>query len=195
MESSNLRVAVYARCSTQEQSTELQRREIESYAKARSWNQLTWFEDLASGTSSNRSNLQKLLVEARARRIDVIVVWKLDRFARSLKDLVTLLQEFSELGITFFSLKDQIDLGTSAGRLMMHLIGAFAEFEASLIRERVRAGLNNARAKGRQLGRPRKIDPAKLVELRKSGLSFSQIAKQTGLSKSAVHKTLQNRKG
>lgn len=183
------------RCSTQEQSTELQRREIESYAKARSWNQLTWFEDLASGTSSNRPKLQKLLVEARARRIDVIVVWKLDRFARSLKDLVTLLQEFSEFGITFFSLKDQIDLGTSAGRLMMHLIGAFAEFEASLIRERVRAGLNNARAKGRQLGRPRKIDPEKLVELRKSGLSFSQIAKQTGHSKSAVHKTLQNRKG
>lgn len=151
MESSNPRVAVYVRCSTQEQSTELQQREIESYAKARSWNQLTWFEDLASGTSSNRPNLQKLLVEARARRIDVIVVWKLDRFARSLKDLVTLLQEFSELGITFFSLKDQIDLGTSAGRLMMHLIGAFAEFEASLIRERVR-----------ELGIPRLLQSSKV---------------------------------
>lgn len=187
-------MAIYVRCSTQEQSTELQRREIEAYAVARGWKTLSWFEDTASGTTANRVNLKRLLAAARSRQIDTIIVWKLDRFARSLKDLVLMLQEFQELGVTFLSLKDQIDLGTSSGRLMVHLIGAFAEFEASLIRERVRAGLNNARAKGRKLGRPRKVDAERVTQLRNRGLSFSQIAKQMGLSKSAVHKTLQNLK-
>lgn len=188
------RVGVYTRCSTQEQSTELQRREIDAYAMARGWTCLNWFEDTASGTTANRVNLKRLMAAARSRQIDTIIVWKLDRFARSLKDLVLMLQEFQELGVTFLSLKDQIDLGTSSGRLMLHLIGAFAEFEASLIRERVSAGLSNARAKGRRLGRSRKVDAERVIQLRNRGLSFSQIAMQMGLSKSAVHKTLQNLK-
>lgn len=184
------RIAVYLRVSTIDQSTSLQSREIQEYLNARGLNSIRVYEDKASGTNSNRDQFKALMADARARRIDLVIVWKLDRFARSLKDLITHLQEFSELGVEFISLRDQIDLTTSAGRLMTHIIAAFAEFEASIIKERVRAGLANAKAQGRALGRPRTVDSAMAVELRSQGLSLSQIAKRLGVSKAAVHKTL-----
>jgi putative DNA-invertase from lambdoid prophage Rac len=184
------RVGIYLRVSTSEQSTDLQRYEIEAYVKARGWALSKAFEDKLSGTTTKRPALQQLVAAARARQIDTIVCFKLDRMFRSLKDMVALLTELQELGVTFISIRDQIDLTTSSGRLMTHLIAAFAEFEASLIRERVCAGLDNARRKGVKLGRPKSIDTDKVVSMRLSGMSLAVIASELGVTKSAVSKTL-----
>jgi DNA invertase Pin-like site-specific DNA recombinase len=111
-----------------------------------------------------------------------VLVWKLDRFGRSLRHLVNALAEFESLGIAFVSLSDNLDLSTASGRLMFQIIGAMAEFERELIRERVKAGMKNAKAKGARIGRPRaNVDAAQLVQLRAQGLSWKKIAKQLGL--------------
>jgi putative DNA-invertase from lambdoid prophage Rac len=173
------RVGIYARVSTTDQSCELQLREMLAFVTARGWDLAGVYEDTgASGTTTRRPQFQKLLHDARARRLDVIVVWKLDRWARSLSATVTILAELQELGCEFVSLRDNLDLSTSAGRLFGHLIAAFAEYEASIIRERVRAGLANARAKGKRLGRPTIHDPSAIRELRQKGLSYRAIAKK-----------------
>lgn len=185
-----MRVAVYARVSTKEQSTELQRSELLSFVSSRGWSTPLIFEDQASGTHSNRPEFRELLTLIRTRKIDVLVCWKLDRVFRSLRELTALLHEMSELGVQFISIRDQLDMTTSAGRLMTHLLGAFAEFEAAIIKERVMAGLTAARRKGKTLGRPRRIDPAAVLELRSTGLSLAQIAKSLRVTKSAVSKTL-----
>jgi DNA invertase Pin-like site-specific DNA recombinase len=192
MKRNNPRVAIYLRCSTQEQSTDLQRMEIERLADQRGWTELTFFEDKASGTTTKRPHFAAMLTSARTGQFDVIIVWRLDRFARSLKDLVTTLHELTELNVAFVSVRDQIDLTTSTGRLMLHLLGAFSQFEADLIRERVKAGLMAARAKGRRLGRPRSISAGDVHRLRRDGLSIREIAGRLKVSKSAVHKTLLN---
>ncbi len=186
----NLKVAIYLRVSTTDQSTEIQHNEIISFVESRGWIIYKIYEDKESGTKSNRPALRLLLQAVHQRQVDVVVCWKLDRLFRSLKDLVTMLQEFSELGVTFVALRDQIDMTTASGRLMTHLLGAFAEFEASLIRERVRAGIANARRKGVKLGRPRSIDMDRALTLRQQGLSLSEIAKELGTTKSGVSKTL-----
>ena len=184
------RVACYVRVSTHEQNCELQRREIAEYIEKRGWSQPIFFEDKATGTTENRPMLKEMLTQARKRKIDVIICWKMDRLFRSLKHLILTLQEFSELGISFLSLRDQIDLSTSAGRLMLHIVGAFAEFESSLIQERVKAGLANARAKGRILGRPKKRDDVIILRLRKQGVSIRGIAKHLNISKGSVQRAL-----
>lgn len=145
------------------------------------------FEDKASGTATKkRPQLQALMKAASQRQIDIVLVWKLDRFARSLKDLVTMLSQLQELGVEFISLKDSIDLTTSQGRLLAQLIGAFAEFEASLIRERVKAGLKNAKANGVKLGKPQQIDTQLVAKLRADGLSYRQIAKRLGYTSTGI---------
>ncbi len=184
------RVAIYLRVSTLEQSTDLQRTDLMTYVQARDWEVFAVYEDKATGTNSNRAKLKAMLCAARQRKFDVILVWKLDRFARSLKDLVTMLQDLSEIGIEFISLRDNIDLTTSAGRLMMHMIGAFAEFEASLIRERVRAGIAQAKAKGTRLGRPKLRDDKQILSLRDQGQSVRAIANALGISKGQVQRAL-----
>jgi putative DNA-invertase from lambdoid prophage Rac len=183
------KAAAYLRCSTSEQNTDVQRNEILAQARARGWD-LLFYEDKATGTTTKRVSLQQLLHDARQGKISVIIVWKLDRFARSLKDLVCMLQELADLGVTFVSLRDNLDFSTSSGRLMFHIIGAFSEFEASLIKERVKAGIANAKSKGTVLGRPRQINTAEAARLRGQGYSMRQIGKRLGVSKSAVHKTL-----
>lgn len=190
MEHENKRVGCYLRVSTTEQHTELQRSDIGEYAQARGWKALIYYEDRATGTSANRPELKRLLIDARGRKLDLIICWKLDRFFRSLKHLVVTLQELQELGVEFVSLRDNIDLTTSSGRLMMHLLGAFAEFEASLIRERVRAGLANAKSKGKRLGRPRSVNPERVIELRARGMSLREIAEVLSTTKSTVSKVL-----
>jgi DNA invertase Pin-like site-specific DNA recombinase len=184
------RIAIYVRVSTQEQSCELQLREIQEFVKAKGWEVAKVYEDKATGTNANRSMLKNMLADASCGNFDVIVCWKLDRLFRSLKDLILVLHDLSELKIDFVAIKDNIDLTTSAGRLMMHMMGAFAEFEASLIRSRVKAGLANAKANGTQLGRPYKVSPHRMLELRSTGLSLSEIGIALGVSKSAVSKTL-----
>ncbi len=185
------RVAVYLRVSTLDQSTDLQKQELLDYLVARQWTDYQIFEDAGrTGTNANRPALKQMLADAKARKIDLVICWKLDRLFRSLKDLVVTLQEFQDLGVEFVSLKDQIDLTTASGRLLMQLLGAMAEFEGSLIRERVRAGIRAAKAKGQQLGRPTRIDQARAFSLRAEGPSLATIAKTLGATKSGVSKTL-----
>lgn len=184
------RIGVYLRVSTVGQSTELQRKEIENYLIARGWLSWTIYEDKLTGTTSQRPALKHMMKDAKERKLDLIICWKMDRLFRSLKDLVTTLQELSEYGVEFVSLKDQIDLTTASGRLMTHLLAAFAEFEASLIRERVCAGLANAKRNGVVLGRPTVINKNEVVRLKGQGLSLSEIAAQINSTKSAVSKTL-----
>jgi putative DNA-invertase from lambdoid prophage Rac len=183
-------VALYVRVSSTEQSTDMQKRELMAYVQARGWKLHLIYEDQLTGTNDKRPAFQACMTDARARRFDVLLVWKLDRFGRSLKDVVNKMSEISELGIDFVCITQQIDLTTSAGRMMSHLLAAFAEFEADMIKSRVRAGIANARAKGTKLGRPIRIDPAQVQSLRASGLSLSAIAKRVGSTKSGVSKIL-----
>ena len=139
------KVGLYLRVSTIEQNTELQRRDLLAYCTARGWSLLQEYNDSGkTGTHANRPGFQRLMQACRQRQLDIVICWKLDRLFRSLKDLLSTLAEFSELGVQFVALKDSIDLTTASGRLMAQLLGAFGEFEAALIRERVRAGLKNA---------------------------------------------------
>ena len=184
------RIGIYLRVSTNGQNTELQRKEIENYLSVRGWTNWTIYEDKLTGTTNQRPALKLMMSDARARKIDAIICWKMDRLFRSLKDLVTTLQELSDFGVEFVSIKDQIDMTTASGRLMTHLLAAFAEFEAALIKERVCAGLANAKRNGVILGRPTVINKYKVVRLKEQGLSLSEIAKQINKTKSAVSKTL-----
>jgi DNA invertase Pin-like site-specific DNA recombinase len=130
-----------------------------------------------------------MMADARGRKFDMIVVWKTDRFGRSLKHLINALAEFESQGIAFVSLRDNLDLSTPVGRLMFQIIGAMAEFERSLIRERVCAGLRNARHKGKRLGRPRvAVDADRIAALRASGASWRAISKQLGVGIGTAYK-------
>jgi DNA invertase Pin-like site-specific DNA recombinase len=129
------------------------------------------------------------MADAKQRRFDAVCVWKLDRFGRSLRHLVNALADLESLGVCFISLKDNLDLSTPSGRLMFNIIGAMAEFERELIRERVKAGMKNAKAKGTRIGRPRAIvDTAQIARLRAQGLSWKKIAKQMGLGVGTLYR-------
>jgi len=187
----NPSIGCYLRVSSDSQSTDMQRRELDEYAKARGWKAVRYYEDKAmTGTNANRPMLQQLLSDVHRRKIEIVLIWKLDRLFRSLRDLVNTLQLFSELGVSLISFKENIDMSSSSGRLLVHLLGAFSEFEASLIRERVRAGLRNAKAKGKRLGRPKKRDDEKIIALRKRGLSIRQISKELCISIGAIQRCL-----
>ena len=186
------RAAIYARVSTSNngQDPTMQTRELEEYCQRRGW-ELTgcYVDNGISGSRESRPELDRLMTDARQRKLDVVLVWKLDRFGRSLKHLVNALAEFEALGITFASLKDNLDLSTPSGRLMFQIIGAMAEFEKSLIQERVRAGLRNAKAKGRRLGRPRvAVDSQEIARLRAQGCSWSTIHRETGIGKGTAQR-------
>ena len=190
-----LRVCSYSRVSTTDQNPQIQVEELRRYCAARGWEITSELVDEGySGGSDARPGLKRLLGLARSRRIDVIVVLKLDRMFRSLKGMVSMLQELNELGVQFVSIKEQVDLTTSSGRLLGHLISSFAEFERDIIRERTLLGLAHARACGKKLGRPKKIDDAAIRRLRADGLSWSQIQKQLGVSAGAVATALGTRK-
>src|SRR5947209_14152182 len=177
------RAALYARVSmVVGQNPEMQLTELREYAGRRSWQVVGEFVDRTSGAKEQRPALNRMMVDARQRRFDVIVVWKIDRFGRSLKHLVNALAELDALGVAFVSLRDNLDLGTPSGRLMFQIIGAMAEFERALIQERVRAGLRNARAKGKRLGRPRAIvDASRVAALRATGASWRAISRELGV--------------
>jgi len=186
-------VALYARVSRlNNQDPEMQLAELREYAGRRGWQVVEEFTDQGvSGCRESRPALNRLMSDACRRRFDAILVWKIDRWGRSLKHLVTSLSELDAYGIAFASLRDNLDLSTSSGRLMMQLLGAMAEFERALIQERVRAGLRNARAKGRRLGRPRVIvDASRIASLRAQGRSWAQIKDETGVSKGTAQRAL-----
>jgi DNA invertase Pin-like site-specific DNA recombinase len=184
------KVAIYARVSTTNhgQDVELQTREQHQFAEARGWHVFDDYIDQGvSGSKDSRPELNRLMADAKRRKFDVVLVWKLDRFGRSLRHLVNALAEFESLGIAFVSLSDNLDLSTASGRLMFNIIGAMAEFERELIRERVRAGMKNAKAKGASIGRPRvRVDASQIARLRASGASLRQIASQLGVSLGTV---------
>lgn len=180
-----MKAALYVRVSTVDQFTENQRDELERYAAARGWS-ATVFEDRGvSGAKERRAGLDSLLRAARQRKVDVVVVWRLDRLGRSLRHLIWLLDELGTLGVAFVSLGEGIDTSTPAGRLQLHVLGAIAEFERERIRERVRAGLVRARKQGKRLGRPPKpLTPYQLDSV--AHLSVREAARKLEVSKSVL---------
>jgi DNA invertase Pin-like site-specific DNA recombinase len=192
-----MRTAIYARVSTigQGQSPEMQLRELCEYCERRGWQIAGEYVDAGmSGAKDSRPELNRLLADAHRRRFDAVVVWKFDRFARSVSHLLRALETFNSLGVAFVSLSEQIDTSTPTGKMIFTVLGAVAELERSLIAERVRAGLRNARAKGKRLGRPPVcVDTSRVAQLRGEGWSIREIAEALGVSRSLVHKTLSNR--
>jgi DNA invertase Pin-like site-specific DNA recombinase len=184
-----VRVALYARVSTLNgQHPEMQLSELREYGAHRGWQIVSEYVDEGvSGARERRPQLDRLMSDAHRRKFDLIAVWKIDRFGRSLKHLVNALADLDSLGVAFVSLRDNIDLSTPSGRLMFQVIGAMSEFERSLIQERVRAGLRNAVARGVRLGRPKRIvDAAEIARLRASGASWREISEQLGVGVGTV---------
>ncbi len=183
------RVAIYARVSTMDQEPENQLQELRRYVQARGWTSQEYVDRGVSGAKDRRPALDALVQDARRRRFDVLVCWRLDRLGRSLKHLITLLDELQVLGVAFVSLTEGIDATTPAGKLQMHILGAIAEFERERIRERVLAGMARARAQGKHLGRPRrKVNPAALEAVR--GLPIREAARRLGVSRSSAQRLL-----
>lgn len=181
--------AIYARVSTDRQTVDMQIHELTDYTKRRGWTLYKEFIDQGySGTNTKRPAFLEMMNEAKKKRFDVLLVWKLDRLSRSMKDLITALHELGSLNIDFVSYDNSLDTSTPTGKLVFHVIGAVAEFERDIIRERVVAGLENARRKGKRLGRPeiapRVFDEAK--SLRQEGHSFRKIAKMLNIHESTI---------
>ncbi len=181
-----MKTAIYARVSTGKgaQSPEMQLREIRSYARRRGWAVTReYIDEGVSGMKESRPELNQLLKDAHHRRFDAVCVWRFDRFARSVSHLLRALETFKSLGIEFVSLSEAVDTSTPAGKLVFTVLGAVAELERSLIAERVRAGLRNARAKGKVLGRPRKVvNSQEIKRLRGEGASWRAVAATLGVS-------------
>ena len=188
------KAAIYVRVSTvgSGQSPEMQLRELREYCERRGWQSAGEYADVGiSGAKDKRPQLDRMMSDAHRRRFDVVVVWKFDRFARSVSHLLRALDTFRVLGIEFVSLSESLDTATPAGRMVFTVLGAVAELERSLIAERVRAGLRNARAKGKRLGRPPVVlDATAIARLHAQGRSVREIANELGYSRSLVHKTL-----
>lgn len=183
-----MKAALYCRVSTSEQTTDNQLHELQRYASARGWDTAI-YADTISGAKDRRPALDQLLADARRRRVDAVVCWRLDRLGRNLKHLVTLLDELQALGVSFVSLNEGIDLSTPAGRLQLHILSALAEFERERISKRVRAGLARARRQGKKLGRPRNQRPAMSLP---KGLTVRQAAAQWGVSRSTAARWINN---
>ena len=184
-------VALYARVSTLDQDCAPQLDELRRFAAQRFGQRHEYVDVGVSGTQRRRPELDRLMAEARRRRFDVVLVWKFDRFARSLKHLIDSLEEFRALGIDFISYTEGVDTTTPSGQLLFHVVGAVAQFERDLIAERVRAGIAHARAMGKRIGRPRApIDANAVAKLRAQGYSLRQIAKSLSVPVSRVRRAL-----
>jgi DNA invertase Pin-like site-specific DNA recombinase len=187
-----MRVAIYARVSTSngQQSPEMQLRELGDYCQRRGWELTGEYVDAGiSGTKEKRPELDRLMQDAHCRRFDAVVVWKFDRFARSVSHLLRALETFKVQGIEFVSFSEQMDTSTPAGKMVFTVLGAVAELERSLIVERVKAGLRNARAKGKCLGRPKKIlDTRRIAALRAKGIGWKRIAAEMGVGVGTIYR-------
>lgn len=186
-------VAIYARVSTDKQKVEMQLSELREYVGRSGWGIYKEFVDEGfSGKNTKRPAFTEMLGEAKQKKFDVLLVWKLDRLSRSLKDLINTLDELGSLGIDFIAYDNKIDTSTPTGKLVFQVIGAVAEFERDIISERVKAGLRNARRNGKKLGRPA-VAPflvEKIIELKTTGMSSRGIGKKFGLSEGVVRKYL-----
>jgi DNA invertase Pin-like site-specific DNA recombinase len=187
-----IRAGLYARVSTQDQQTlPMQNRAMREYAARRGWTVALQVKEIGSG-ATQRELREKLLDAARRREIDVVLVWRLDRWGRSVTDLLATLQELEHLGVGFVSLTEALDLTTPAGRAMAALLAVFAAFEREILGERVRAGLAHARQNGKQLGRPAtaSMHADQVRRLRRSGLSKSEIARRLNIGRTSVRRIL-----
>src|SRR5512138_2296126 len=187
-----LRAGLYARVSTNDQQTlAMQNRAMREYAARRDWAIAMQVRDVNSG-AARREAREKLLEAARRREIDLVLVWRLDRWGRSVTDLLATLQELEHLGVGFVSLTEALDLTTPAGRAMAGLLAIFAEFEREILRERTRAGLAHARANGKQLGRPATaaVHAAEVRKLHRAGISKSEIARRLPIRRTSVGRIL-----
>ncbi len=199
------RAAIYVRVSTTnrarggdgfEQNPEVQETPLREMVARRGWTVARVYSDRMSGAKENRPGLKSLMDDARWGQFDVVLVWRFDRFARSIEQLVTALAEFRALGIDFVSCQEALDTSTPMGKAMFTIIGAMAELERNVIRERVIAGLDYARhhgtKSGNAIGRPKRIfDRTEVVRLRESGLSIERIARQVGIGVGTVARTIQ----
>lgn len=208
------RIALYARVSTSKcekcgkrqsdhealdheykgQDSEVQLRELREYVELRGWQITEVYTDTVTGSKDSRPGLSRLMTDAARRRFDVLIVWRFDRFARSVSHLLRALEQFQALGIDFVSLCENVDTSTPTGKMIFTVLGAVAELERSLIVERVKAGIRNARAKGKRLGRPRAdVRESEIEALRASGASWRAIAKELGVGVGTVHRIAQRR--
>jgi DNA invertase Pin-like site-specific DNA recombinase len=187
-----MRVGIYARVSTKEQNCDLQLRDLRAYCAARQFAVVREYVDLGqSGTKDTRPALNELMANARKRKLDAILVWRFDRFARSTKHLLLSLEEFRALGLQFISYQENIETGTPLGQAVFVIVAAVAQLERDLICERVNAGIRNARARGKRLGRPRQyVDLDRILEMRAAGMSLENIANALAIGYGTVRDRL-----
>lgn len=187
-----MRAASYARVSTHDQQTlGLQVEAMAAYITGRGWDLVKQVKDVGSG-ARERAGREGLLKAARRRELDAIVVWRLDRWGRSVSDLMTTLRELTELGVGFVSLTEALDLTTPTGRAMAGMLAVFAEFEREILRERVRAGIARARREGRRHGRPRtaSLKADEVFRLKAEQVSHAEIARRLGIGRASVRRIL-----
>ena len=192
----SVRLAIYARVSTADQQCEMQLRELRQYAAARGWNLVGEYVDTGwSGKNAERPELRRCVADAKARKFDAIAVWKLDRWGRTVQQLVNDILDFDSAGIRFIAITQGIDTDSSnpISRLLLHIMAAFAEFERAVINERVVSGIRNAQSKGTRsgnpIGRPKRIfNRGQVLEMRQAGLSLAQISAATGLPKTTIRR-------
>jgi putative DNA-invertase from lambdoid prophage Rac len=189
-----MKAALYARVSTHDQQTlPLQLKEMRAYAKKRKWTIAQEVKEVGSG-AKHRPQREELLKAARRREVDVVIVWRLDRWGRSLADLIVTLRELTELGIGFISLNEALDLTTPSGRAMAGMLSVFAEFEREIITERVKAGIAHAREQGKRHGRPptaaKFAEKAKRLYKNGKGLNKSEISRKLNLPRTTVTRLL-----
>jgi len=188
------RAAIYVRVSTTEQSTDSQEAQLKSFVQQRGWAVYRIYRDKGQpGAKANRPGLDELMQDCRKKKLDIVVVWKFDRFARSLRQLLTALEEFRQRGVGFVSCTESIDTTTPSGELVFQIFGAIAQFERSLISERVKCGLTHARSMGKRLGRPpvceltaKEIEHLR-TERKKKGASLRDLARKYGVTLWMTH--------
>ena len=184
-----MKIAIYARVSSDDQKTDLQLDAIRSYSENRELSVFKEYVDRISGAKADRPALNELLADARRKRFDVVVVWKIDRLGRSVPHLLSVLTELQALGIGFVSLQEALDTKTPAGRMVFTFLEAVAEFERAIIAERVKAGMSAAKKRGKHCGRPQMcINEIEIQSMKEQGMSLRKIAKSLGVS----HQTIAN---
>lgn len=188
-----MKAAIYARCSTNKQDLDMQLFDLRDFCNRNSYEIFKEYTDIESGSKEQRNGLNQLMEDAHKKLFDIVLVWRFDRFSRSLKQLVTSLEYLRSKGIKFISYNDNIDTTTPVGEAMFGMVGVMAQFERRIIQERVRAGLNKARAKGKKLGRPNaQVNRFKVRQLRNDGLPLREIGKQLNISYVTVRNILKN---
>lgn len=187
-----MKVALYMRVSTDQQTTENQYRRLEDFCNRKGWEIIGKYEDVMTGRKVKRPGLEKMLQDGYQGDFQKVISVKVDRVARSLKDLLMIAEKLHKSDIDLIFTDQDMDLTTSTGKMVMHILGAIAEFESALISERTRAGLKTVKANGKKLGRKKTngMTVQKVIDLRKQGYSYSVIQKETGLSKGKISNIL-----